>query len=241
MQQVHTGKYVSWDARWGQLGAQSMNGEEGLRSQTGGDGVGSWVEEDIARIAGWRISCVVRHRPLKPLFATKWHWMPGRLDIAALQPACCLWSLTLAPTPHKARLSRAQKKRLTSGFVSISPTHFLYTTIQSAGSNRREVLKVFDWSALRLIRCKCSALLHSQTGWLTPLDREICSDQPLTHCPQRGKYLGKWGNKPKVGVRPGPWLPPGPQFTVWNWYFARSKSPPAWNKSFSRSNALLST
>ena len=159
MQQVHTGKYGSWDARWGQPVSSVYEWGGGFEEPDRRRwGVGSWVEEDIARIAGWRISCVVRHRPLKPLFATKWHWMPGRLDIAALQPASCLWSLTLAPAPHKARLSRAQKKRLTPGFVSISPTHFLYTTIQSAGSNRREVLKVFDWSAHQ-VQVLCSVTL----------------------------------------------------------------------------------
>ena len=101
--------------------------------------MGSWAGEDIAGIAGWRISCLRLDSCHTILCCHSLFYKVApnvrliRCNPAAAAAPVCFY-LPLAPAPHKARLSGRAKKRLAPGFVSIS----ISSLDQSTGSSEAD-------------------------------------------------------------------------------------------------------
>ena len=106
--------------------------------------MGSWAEEDIAGIAGWGISCAVRHPPYNSPF----YKMPPNVRLirycnhSAAAPVCSylLWH----QLPIKLGYLGGKEKAGARICFNQQPAYFLSRPVDWKLEGRREVLKVFD-------------------------------------------------------------------------------------------------
>ena len=108
-------------------------------------GVGSWAEEDIAGIAGWRISCAVRQLPYNPMLPQSLLQNVRLISnpAAGPPPVSSYLRLLWHQLPIKLGYLGGQRKGWRSDLFQSADVYFLSRPVDWKLGGRREVLKVF--------------------------------------------------------------------------------------------------
>ena len=112
-------------------------------------GVGSWAEQDIARIAGWRISCAVRLRYNSIYHSSPFYKMTP--NVRLIRYCCAMLHQSLisssSGTCSPINLGYLGGKEKADARICFNQHHWRIsstTPVDWKQACRREVLKVFD-------------------------------------------------------------------------------------------------